>query len=79
MKSVSDSWGTDLPFSHESVVSITHENNIICSKTLICGQLYVGHVVGSRPMKRNEKMYGSIRPITRLENHNNAKGRFDHS
>ena len=28
--------GTDPPFSHKSVVSITHEQNIICSKTLIC-------------------------------------------
>ena len=28
-------WGTDPPFSHKSVVSITHEQNIICSKTLI--------------------------------------------
>ena len=47
--------GTDLPFSHESVVSITHEQNIICSKTLICRQLFAGHVVSSRPMKRKEK------------------------
>ena len=28
--------GTDPPLSHKSVVSITHEQNIICSKTLIC-------------------------------------------
>ena len=27
---------TDLPFSHKSVVSITHDQNVICSKTLIC-------------------------------------------
>ena len=26
--------------SHKSVVSITHEQNIICSKTLICRQLF---------------------------------------
>ena len=32
--------GTDLPFSCKSVVSVTHEQNIICSKTLICGQLF---------------------------------------
>ena len=25
--------GSDLPFSHKSVVLITHEQNIICSKT----------------------------------------------
>ena len=24
--------GTDAPFSHESIVSITHEQNIICKK-----------------------------------------------
>ena len=28
--------GTDPSFSHKSEVSITHEQNIICSKTLIC-------------------------------------------
>ena len=28
--------GTDPPFSHESIVSNTHEQNIICSKTVIC-------------------------------------------
>ena len=49
--------GTDLPFSHKSVVSITHEQNIICSKTLICRQLFAGHVVGSRSMKRKEKIH----------------------
>ena len=47
--------GTDLPFSHKSVVLIMHEQNIICSKTLICRQLFAGHVVGSRPMKRKAK------------------------
>ena len=52
--------GTDLPFSHESVVSITHEQNIICIKTLICRQLFAGHVVGSRPMKRTEKIHRLI-------------------
>ena len=31
--------GTDPPFSHKSVVSNTHEQNIICSKPLICRQL----------------------------------------
>ena len=50
---------SELPFSHKSVVSITHEQNtcIICSKTLICRQLFAGHVVGSRPMKRKEKIH----------------------
>ena len=30
------------------MVSSTHEQNIICSKTLIGIQLFTGHVVGSR-------------------------------
>ena len=59
-----------LPFLHKSdrkkeksTVSFTHEQNIICSQTLldgiaheqtiICRQLFAGHMVGSRPMKRN--------------------------
>ena len=37
--------GTDPPFSHESAVSITQAQNIICSKTLISRQLFAGHVV----------------------------------
>ena len=49
--------GTDPPFSHLSVDSITHEQNIICSKTLICRQLFAGHVVSSWPMKRKEKIH----------------------
>ena len=49
--------GTDPPFSNKSVVSITHEQNIIYSKTLICRQLFAGHVVSSRPMKRKEKIH----------------------
>ena len=44
-------WGTDLPFSHKSVVAIMQEQNIICSKTLIIRQLFSGHVVRSQPMK----------------------------
>ena len=32
-------WETDPPFSHKSVVSITHEQKIVCSKTLV---LFVG-------------------------------------
>ena len=63
---------SDLPFSRKSdrkkeksTVSFTHEQNIICSQTLldriaheqtiICRQLFAGHVVGSRPMKRKKK------------------------
>ena len=42
-------------FSHKSVVSVTHEQNIIYCKTLVYRQIFTGHVVGSRPMKRKEK------------------------
>ena len=48
----------------KSTVSFTHEQNIICSQTLldgiaheqtiICRQLFAGHVVGSQPMKRKK-------------------------
>ena len=51
---------TDLPFSHKSAVSITHEQNIIGSKTRNCRELFAGHVVGSQPMKRKEKMHRMI-------------------
>ena len=57
-------------FLPEIVVSITHEQNIICSKThldgttheqaIICRQFFAGHVVGSRPMKTKEKMHRMI-------------------
>jgi len=46
-----------VPFSHESVLSITHEQNIIYSKTLICRQLFAGHMVSSRSKKRKEKIH----------------------
>ena len=59
-ESFSDSSGTALPFSHKSVMSIAHEQNIICSKTLICRQLFAGHAVGSRLMKRKDKMHRMI-------------------
>ena len=36
------------------MVSIMHEQNIICSKTLICRQLFAGHMEGARPMKKKE-------------------------
>ena len=52
------------------MVPIAHEQNIICSKTrldgttheqtIICGQLFSGHVVGSRPIKRKTKMHRMI-------------------
>ena len=48
------------------MVSFTHVQNIICSQTqlggiahehtIICRQLFADHVVGSRPMKKKEKL-----------------------
>ena len=52
--------GTDMPFSHKSVVSITHEQNSICSKTLICSQLYAGYVVGVLANEKEGKMHRMI-------------------
>ena len=50
----------------KSTVSFTHVQNIICSQTqldgiaheqtIVCRQLFAGHVVGSRPMKRKKKL-----------------------
>ena len=47
-----------------------HEQNIFCSQTLldgiaheqsiICRQLFAGHVVGSRPMKRKKNLLQKI-------------------
>ena len=52
------------------MVSVTHEQNIICSQTklddiaheqtMICGQLFAGHVVGSLPMKRKKNLQRMI-------------------
>ena len=57
-------------FSPENVVPIAHEQNIICSKTsldgttheqtIICRQLFAGHVVGSRLKERKTKMHPMI-------------------
>ena len=68
---------SNLPFScksdhrkERSMVSLTHEQNIICSQTLkqtkwdniaheqtiICRQLLAGHVVGSQPTKRKKNL-----------------------
>ena len=59
--------GTDPPFSHKSVVSVTHEQNIICSKTLICRQLFAGHVVRSQPVKKKEKFHHMIKQNRRCK------------
>ena len=52
------------------VVSFTHEQNSICSQkqlndiahehTIICKQLFAGHVVGCRPMKRKKHLHRMI-------------------
>ena len=52
-------------FLQKSVVSFTHEQNIFCSKTnldaiahvqtIICRELFAGHVLGSCPMKKEGK------------------------
>ena len=60
------------------MVPNTHEQNIICSKTrldgtmheqtIICRQLFAGHMVGSRPMERKEKMHQMIIEFTFSKN-----------
>ena len=55
----------------ESTVSFTHVQNIICSQaqldgiahehTIICRQLFAGHVVGSRSMKRKKNLLRMIK------------------
>ena len=57
-------------FSLENVVPITHEQNIICSKTrldgttheqiIICRQLFAGHVVDSWPIEGKKKTHRMI-------------------
>ena len=54
----------------KSTVSFTHEQNIICNltlldgiaheQTIICRQLFAGHMVGSRPMKRKKNLLRMI-------------------
>ena len=60
---------SELPLFRE-VDKTTHEQNIICRKTLsdgnaheytiICRQLFAGHVVDSRPMKRKNTIHRMI-------------------
>ena len=47
--------GTDLPFSHKSMVSFTHGVEHYLQEM----------VVGSRPMKRKEKIHRMMIPFTR--------------
>ena len=69
---------SDLPFftqERSRVVSFTHEQNIICSQTqldniahaqtIICWQLFGGHVVDFRPMKRKKILHRMIIYLTR--------------
>ena len=54
----------------KSVLSFTHEQNNICSQTqlddiapeqtIICRQLFAGHVVGSQPKKRKKNLHRMI-------------------
>ena len=53
------------------MVSFMHKQNSICSQkqlndiaheqTIICRQLFEGHVVGSRPMKRKKHLHQMIK------------------
>ena len=62
----------------ESTVSFMHEQNISCSKTqldgiaheqtIICRQLFAGHVVGSRPMKRKKKFVSNDFALLFIQN-----------
>ena len=57
----------------KNVGSFTHEQNVICSQekldditreqTIICRQLFAGHVVCSRPMKRTKNVQRMITPF----------------
>jgi len=68
------------------VVSFTHEQNIICSQTkldgiaheqtITCKQLFVGHVVGFRPMKRKKNLHRMIIRITRFYSLWNLRNHF---
>ena len=62
----------------KSAVSFMHEHNIICSQTqlddteheqtIICRQLFAGHVVSSRPMKRKTNLHHCHKMLTALFN-----------
>ena len=61
------------------MVSFTHEQNIIRSQTklndiaykqtIICRQLFAGHVVGCRPMKRKKNLHRMIICVAFAEHH----------
>ena len=72
-------------------VSFTQEQNIFCSqtlldgiaheKTIICRQLFAGHVVGSRPMKRKKSLLRMIIVIFYIKTNekHNQETRFSSS
>ena len=65
----------------KSTVSFTRVQNIIYSQTqvdgiaheqtIICRQLFAGHVVGSRPLKRKKNLLRMI-----IENNGNSDSKF---
>ena len=64
-------WGPEYHFPHKTVasrnvlrMSKTHLDGLSHEQTIVFGQLFAGHVVGSRPMKRKGKMHLVIRTIT---------------
>ena len=68
----------DLPLKsvckkEKNMISFTHQQNIICSQTkldaigheqtIICWQLFAGHLVGSHPKKRKKHLQQMTRII----------------
>ena len=57
----------------KNMISFTHQQNIICSQTkldaigheqtIICRQLFAGHLVGSHPKKRKKHLQQMTRII----------------
>ena len=68
------------------MVSFMHVQNIICSQTqlnsiaheqtIICRQLFAGHVVGSQPMKRKKNLLRMIICIIYVSHFNVIIERF---
>ena len=60
------------------MVLFIHEQNIICSQTqlddiaheqtVICRQLFAGHMLGFRPMKRRKNLHQIIKEMIGLSN-----------
>ena len=61
VKSLSDRSGKGCAiFTWECGFNRAWVEQFICRKTLICRQLFAGHIVGFRPMKTKEKIYRMI-------------------